>query len=471
MTQIVWIGIFIVLFSGVAFFLGRDGAIMPLIIFGGMVGALVIMLEPNIGIWLLMASVPLQGTTLMNQQFAGIPGFKLSNLLPVFVIFAILMTNEFKPYSLRDNVLMLGVVLIFTVAIILSMQYVGDGTTTILFEEKYTPVKYLLSFWFRPMLFMAMLWILSVFRRDKKHLWKIFVYFQWSIFIFSVYIIYLYIFFVPDKQDFENIRDKIGEFMGLHGNNIADFYILGFPALLAYLFMKKNMFSFLNILFALVAVAVTYSRSAYYTIIIELILYVVLTKRKRFLPFFAIILVTLVLLLPKSVLDRALTGVGSNDANEISAGRTELIWYPLIKELQEKPIQLIFGGGRFAITNTDVYRQHRILDVGHAHNMYLDTVLDVGLVGLGFLLVFYLSMMWRMNLVRLKNEDQITLEISTCVMVAIIGFFIRGVSDGCMMPIPANVYIWIQFGIGYAVLYTMEAEKKQLHKKSEGSLV
>jgi putative inorganic carbon (HCO3(-)) transporter len=267
----------------------------------------------------------------------------------------------------------------------------------------------------------------------------------------------MYLFVITDHTNFEAVREAFGKALGLHGNGIADFYIIGFPLLLVYAHLNKNLFSLVNISLAFVAIAITYSRTAYFTIIIEIVLYIILIRKASFLPIVGVAGAIVLKFLPQSILDRAVTGAGAGDANALSAGRTDNIWVPLVSELMRKPGQLFFGNGRYSILHSDAMKNNEILKVIHAHNFYLDTVLDMGLLGLAFFLTFYLMMLMQTNKLRRETKNPFFQVMSSGLTVCVLGFMIRGLSDSSMLPTANNAYIWVIFG--FCQLLTMVAEK------------
>ena len=82
-----------------------------------------------------------------------------------------------------------------------------------------------------------------------------------------------------------------------------------------------------------------------------------------------------------SIVERAEKGLKSKDLNEIFAGRVNDIWLPLIYEYRDNPQKMIFGNGRYSILTSKAASNAIILDVEHPHNMYLELILDVGLIG------------------------------------------------------------------------------------------
>ncbi len=77
-----------------------------------------------------------------------------------------------------------------------------------------------------------------------------------ALLVLSLAIIFVYIFMVPSKMNFSMIRGQIGVVLGLHGNDLANFYIMGFPLILAMYINSKNRFVQLTFYLSLFAIAI-----------------------------------------------------------------------------------------------------------------------------------------------------------------------------------------------------------------------
>jgi hypothetical protein len=73
------------------------------------------------------------------------------------------------------------------------------------------------------------------------------------------------------------------------------------------------------------------------------------------------------LLAPGAIWSRVTMGVGSG-ANEVTAGRTNEIWAPLMPELFKSPI---WGDGLGSILWSNAMLEGRLPQVAHPHNAYL----------------------------------------------------------------------------------------------------
>ena len=159
------------------------------------------------------------------------------------------------------------------------------------------------------------------------------------------------------------------------------------------------------------------------------------------------------LLIPQTIIERALTGFANNDVSAISAGRVDQIWIPLLEEFLNQPVKLLIGIGRYAVMGTTVFKNGAILQVGHAHSMYLDTLLDAGLIGLVFFLVSFFHFLKKFISTHKYIGEQLHLDIMIGIEISIVAFLIRGVTDSFFFPALTNAFLWINLGIGTSIVY------------------
>ena len=175
----------------------------------------------------------------------------------------------------------------------------------------------------------------------------------------------------------------------------------------------------------------------------------------------------LLLLVPGSVSKRAMTGLQSRDSYEITAGRLDDIWIPLIQEISKSPLSIIIGRGRHAIIFSEAYNANRMHRTGHAHNMYLDTLLDSGLTGLTFFLGFFLFYLKQcfayLNKSKILAEDR---ELLFGVIVSIVCFLLAGFTGRAFFPTLDNYPIWLVIAAGAIIINQGETKngKRRLLK-------
>ena len=415
----------------------------------------IILKKPIIGISVLLITLPFVGTSFFSTTINGISGLKISNLLPVMVFILSYLAGEMKHIRKRDAVFFLGIVSLFFIAILRSTQYMPEYTM-LFWKEEFTLSKYILSFFIKPLLLFVPFVVIIGYARDQKSIHRIAWLYVASVFLLSTVMLAYYIFFVPDKTDFESVRSSFMTFLSMHGNGIVDYYVLSFPIVLSMAFYKRNPFVILTLFLSLAIVAILYSRGGYVSIGLAVVLFFLISRRALWLPFIGCIGFLSFKFLPSSIVSRVSYGFFSEDLNNISAGRTSNIWLPVVNEYISNPLKLIFGAGRYGYVGSDAFSQGKVLSVTHAHNMYLDTIFDVGLVGLAFFLVFigfYLHHFWVQMRIEQKSFNGALL---LGIIVALVSYMIRGMTDGFLLPETSNAFLWIILALGISIMNLRE---------------
>ena len=266
--------------------------------------------------------------------------------------------------------------------------------------------------------------------------------------LLSSVVLFLYIFYVGDKTNFSTIRRELGGMLGLHGNNMADFYIVSFPLLLVVYMNDTRMFVKVSFFMSLMTIGLLFSRTAYVCVVLTFLAYSFYRGRfdRRFVGLL-LSLAIVVLILPEAVYDRFLTlgRDGSAGLNELTAGRTEDIWRPLWLEWLLEPMEIkLFGKGRFSIVETFAYRNGIVLRVNHPHNMFFEAMTDIGVFGLlAYLTVYGYYVMQATVMFIDKNTDQYDRDILFGILLSIALYFLSGLSGRTMFPASTNAYSWV----------------------------
>jgi hypothetical protein len=155
-------------------------------------------------------------------------------------------------------------------------------------------------------------------------------------------------------------------------------------------------------------------------------------------------------LAPPAVYRRITYGFDPGSGGDVSAGRVEGLWLPLLPETLNSPL---WGQGLDSIMWSDTMAIGAMEFAGHPHNAYLQAVLDMGLIGLALLLAYYWHV-WK-GFRALGSNAYLTPAMrgffqGACA--ALIAFAVAGMSGGSLRPQPDNVLLWVTIGIMYGLL-------------------
>ena len=217
----------------------------------------------------------------------------------------------------------------------------------------------------------------------------------------------------------------------------------------------------LSIVLAIAALGILYSRTAYLTLLLSFILYLFLSKRAKFLPILLVGVIVLSFTVFTSVKERATHGFESKEYDDICAGRIEGIWKPLFDEYSQSAKKFLIGNGRYAIKVSDSANNGSLISAaGHPHNMYIEQILDAGILGLIVFVLFYFVLLTR----AFRNLSKPILprlrEYQYAVIVSLISFLISGLTGRSFFPDAENSFIWIVVGIAIVINRLIEDSGK-----------
>jgi hypothetical protein len=157
------------------------------------------------------------------------------------------------------------------------------------------------------------------------------------------------------------------------------------------------------------------------------------------------------LVMPGAIVSRMSMGlVGGADVNEFSAGRVDEIWLPLLPELFKSPI---WGNGLDSTMWANALWAEMMLPVTHPHNAYIQSILDLGLLGTGLVLAYY----W--HVYRTARDLGSNAYLSPTmrgfyqgVVAGLLCFIITGFAGSSLRPTPEFAFLWIAIGMMYGQL-------------------
>jgi O-antigen ligase len=264
---------------------------------------------------------------------------------------------------------------------------------------------------------------------------------------------------IGGKPNVVTMSEIIIKELGINRNLLANFLIIGLPIVLARFFLDKSIVNILGIFMVILATGLTYSRTAYGILIISFIIYLFISKRAKLLPILVIFAIGSSFYIAESIIERASKGVGTRDRGKISAGRIDQIWLPLIEEYSHSPKKLLFGNGRFAIVSSDAVSRGIAADHMHPHNMYLEQMLDAGLIGLAVFMSFFILLFKKMLYFFNNIESSKLNEYYYAIIVSMISFFIAGLTGRSLFPGGKSCFFWIVVSLSIVIIRILQESK------------
>ncbi|MHA1231703.1 MAG: O-antigen ligase family protein [Candidatus Helarchaeota archaeon] len=355
---------------------------------------------------------------------------------------------------------------VFAFSIVYSLNNLENINFRRIIEEKseFSIFSYILQSFVRPLFYFLPFIIIVKYLKNADRIKKLTNIIALSLTILSISLLYVYIFKIGIMGDIRKATEIYSITFGLHRNDIADYFILGFPYLLAGFFIKKNILNIFVICLSILATGFLFSRTAYVIIFFSIIFYLIISKRAKLLPILiAFILILSFLISSSIILERASKGISSGDRNEITAGRIDNIWLPLIDEYIHNPKKLFLGNGRYAIISSDAVAYGLTQDtMWHPHNMYLEQIIDSGILCF-FLVIFLYIKFFTKILKTLKIINNYVLkEYLYASIISLISYFISGLTGRSLFPTLKNSFFWISMGITVAIINIFENYKQKV---------
>lgn len=195
---------------------------------------------------------------------------------------------------------------------------------------------------------------------------------------------------------------------------------------------------------------VTFSRGAFAGLAATLVYFVLTWGRSRTLLVPVLVLAgCAIFLTPESMIKRTSYQSSNQNLDEVSSGRVDEIWKPLIPAVLKYPL---VGRGHGSLLWSEAAKTQSMLPVGHPHSAYLAALLDLGVIGTTVVLLF-LGHAWR-TLWRLRSSSQSTLAAayfygaSACIPILLV----QGMTDDTFMPRYTHSFLWIGYGAALGLL-------------------
>ncbi len=469
--DLIWISALVTFTLIAAVALSRQDPLMIIFIPAALIVASLILTSDELCLAAMIVVLPISASIVLATQFLPLPGARISNILIVLLLVGFLLNQKLNFTGFKAAAIFYSGSLLLLIMAIVRADHVA-GYAVEFWMESYEPVKFFLSHALIPLLTTIPFLMIIGRVRTEEEICRVIYYMAISLSLFALLIIGVYFFIVPFGSDFSITREIIGVYLGMHGNNLADFIIVGFPLLLSLALASNGryrMWFYLASALSLIAAAVIYSRTAYGVILFSILAIVIMTRRYKIMIPFLIMLVLIVVITP-GVGDRALTGLAEGEIDLITAGRVDTIWRPVVGEWRERitldPLKAIFGYGRYGIIDLQVFRNRQMFLTNHPHNMYLDTLIDSGIVGLLFYLIvigYVVVRLIKVFLRRKKRGQTVEIHLATGLLVALLSFLARGMAGSYLLPHLSNSFFYLVMAIAFVML-----RQEELTQQAEG---
>jgi O-antigen ligase len=435
------------------------GEMQALYVSLALIACIAILVDYRIGPVLLILMLPVSYTAVFPHQLMGITGLNPVNVLIVGTLAAYILRGRMENVrALVPLPLLWMYVLPIVVGGLLGMDNVDDISPSFhetLAIEFFTPMGYLRDMVVKPMLLVvgSVLVAAAVAKADKPER------FITAIALSAVALAFVEFAFLLVSQVHLGMlaSPKARTFfsgISMHANTLGRIFVTAYALLLFVWWearrpsVKMALFVALGILSF--AILFTFSRNAWlgFFVVNGLFLMWKFNAKKLVLALGG--LVVAAVLAPEYVYRRLTYGFDTGDANVVSAGRVDGIWLPLLPEVWKSPL---WGNGLGSTMWSTPMEQGAMELVGHPHNAFLESLLDVGIIGLVLMCLFYWKV-WR-GWLSLGSNVNLSPELRAFFQgacAAMIAFGVACMTGGSLRPITENTILWITIGMMYGML-------------------
>lgn len=434
------------------------GEIEALYLTTALVLCIAVLFDFRIGVVTLVMLLPLQASTFFPHALLGITGLNPQNLLLAGTLASYVLHGRLRhPGRFAPPPLLWLYVLPFAAAGLLGARHV-DGMLPHFYETLVLNFNawpgYLRDVLLKPMLIPLLGLLLGAATAASQKPERFLVPIALSVWLIAL----LQIGFIAASGvrlgllASSSERDFLSA-LGLHANDLGRLFAVAYALLLFPWWETKRpglkLFLFLTMGVLAFALLLTFSRGAFVGFILVNLLFLAWKFNLRTLGLALLALSVAAIMMPGYVVDRVMVGFDTGAVDDISAGRVEGIWLPLLPEFLNSPL---FGSGLLSTTWSLPMTAGSMLTVTHPHNAYLEALLDIGVVGLALVLAYFWHV-WR-GFRALGSNTWLSPEMRGFFQGATAGllcFLVTGMAGSSLRPTPEFSYLWLAIGMMYGM--------------------
>jgi len=435
---------------------GLFGGLAALIITLFLVFAMFAVGDYRFGVMLALFILPLSGTRLMPHELGGIRGLNPLNVLLAISFFSLLMTRPFMrkrlvlPTPPREVWLFLGIILFGGLLGATNVSKIPGFYQTETLQLGFdSPFAYLRDVVIRPLLYLIFAYMLSLVVANARKPERVLIpYFISSLILPIIVMVVVAVSGVSLSMLASSHARNFLSRLGLHANELGLFFNMTF-ALGAFTWLSlRSLLArwLLAIALGLVGLGVllTFSRGALLGMAVIVLYFLFTARRFSLMAGMLVLMMVVAAALPSAVVERASMGFRSGNVGEISAGRVDHIWLPLLPETVTSPL---VGHGMSSILWSEAARRHAILPVGHPHSAYLGVVLDFGLMGVIVVFMFYRHLWRYFSRLAEGHDNPVWRGYFRGALACILLLLVQGLTDDRFTPTFPQCGMWLAYGV------------------------
>lgn len=403
----------------------------------------------------------------------NIPGLNLLNFLTFATLASFLTRTAFqrRPFVKIPLPVFLAFVLPVTMGIIVAYPHIHEAVNNYPLltnaQDIYNPPKYVVERYVKPLLYYySYMFLLANAVRDSKRPERFLALLSVSVLVPVLLVVYTIATYPGSLSELVGNREFMAP-RGMHANEFG--MLIAFaagPLLFSIGTLKSRLGNFmLMVMFAITSLGVvlTLSRGGLLSYLIAVAAYLVTRRQVKVMIFIVLFAVAGLLVAPSSVTDRFMVGIHSGavsdvediSKDELTAGRVGG-WIKLLPEVHESPI---WGRG-LGSTQWSEAVEMGIYAANHPHNIYLEVLMDLGIIGVGaFFYLYYRYLNRYRRLVRDRTLSPTMQAFFDGSRWSMVGGLVMAATTAYYMPNQAQFFMW--FSLGILMAYWDRADYKE----------
>jgi len=347
------------------------------------------MLKSHTMLSLMILGVPFYGTPALGSNFLGITGLKPINIIAasVFALWLLKGGDVLRYTSLirfRATMVYFVYIAVFSIEFFRSfsdISILADRSDVAFARFSDSSFGFILSNWIKPILVTGSFLYIINFIGGKDRVEATVDVLLLSFILFAIATLPVGVPVMLTDGNRSELVEQFSETFGFHYNTLSSILMISIPLALSRVNSGRKIW-IVGFTVILVALLTSQSRGAIVGAGVGSLVFFYLQRRISFSTVAAFSIIGVVgLWLFEPLQSLFSIGVESGNISEISSGRIDNIWIPLLNEILDNPYRLIFGYGLFGIILTDSYvTLSYIVQAGHAHNAFLNLLIDGGVL-------------------------------------------------------------------------------------------
>lgn len=436
---------------------------IALLLFIPLISVIAIFCNYRIGIVLLALILPFSQSHFLPK----FPGFNLVGYLSLatFISFSLHFLLGKGRFIWPPYWLLLLYVLPVGIATAMGISHVQEVPNYLIVTEAFahdTPARYVKDIFLYPMLTLLWAWMLAhamrTSARPQRYIWLLCVTSALPALsvLASVAVLGVSGIQVSDMANSPTAVNRgLLSISGFHANEVGLFLATAFGPLLYLAAGSKTVGERLSLFallgFVTLALVLTFTRGAYVAAGISVIIFLAQGRSSKSVKFLILILLLLIAVaFSEALITRLMvgwTGTASFDARAaaVTASRTE-IWRLLWPDVMAHLVQ----GNGLRSTAWSLAAKAMAIPT-HPHNLYIEILLDMGVVGLALMLAFFVR---HASLIKKAAGHCQTSSVISAYLkgayASFIGYLVSGVANWHYSPVAENTLIWAGLGVAFA---------------------